>query len=729
MGGACDAGLIDHHASQGSIVCVRGVILALLDTGRDNGGPESALARTLRGDSVRAGSVRGALVQGAWARWKPGWRKPDFAVPHASTHTPFHGPRYAPVPPPQRVAFHADPDHRHAPHPRPADHAAPLPAFLTSRTKARAFPPAPSLAPPFLLHAAPPRITALDARPPHLHGRTGANLAPELACLRGHVDDAVLAAAALRAQQIGVGADRVLIANGDMRESTYLQFFCAAYGAQYSTLKTAQREDCPLNDAQLIEAARAGILPLRNANGLCWTIAPRGVAATRLAALLDAHPGLAPRIQLASTRHFDEFILRIAHDALGEQAANGLASKRPDLSAAPQIADRSWRRKGLRTAKMLALGAVLAAIPKELIGFGGDGLACWFLGFIGLRLVASLIRRPSFPKPARVPDRELPVYTIIAALYRESESVAGLIHALQALDYPAEKLDIKIAIEADDLATRAAIEKLNPPDHIEIIIAPNIGPRTKPKALNCALNFARGSFIVVFDAEDRPEPDQLRKALDAFRQHGDDVVCAQASLCIDNGGDSWLSRMFAAEYAGQFDVFLPGFSAMRLPLPLGGSSNHFRTQALRQAGAWDAYNVTEDADLGLRLARFGFRSVMIGSTTFEEAPARFGAWLRQRTRWLKGWMQIFKKIIFLNFYNVLGIVSIQRDCTLLHNSYSSLSVPKHGFSFSLYQPTECFKPQQVRALPLPRIELGGWLFTRNALPSQSVNAMCKASPD
>lgn len=490
-----------------------------------------------------------------------------------------------------------------------------------------------------MLHAAPPRITALDARPPHLHGRTGANLAPELACLRGHVDNAVLAAAALRAQQIGVGADRVLIANGDVRESTYLQFFCAAYGAQYSTLKTAQREDCPLKDEQLIEAARAGILPIRTDKGLCWTIAPRGVAAKRLAALLDAHPGLAPRIQLASTRHFDEFILRIAHDALGEQAANGLASKRPDLSAAPQIADRSWRRKCLRTAKVLALGAVLAAIPKEMIGFGGDGLACWFLGFIGLRLVASLIRRPTFPKPTRVPDRELPVYTIIAALYRESESVAGLIHALQALDYPAEKLDIKIAIEADDLATRAAIEKLNPPDHIEIIIAPNIGPRTKPKALNCALNFARGSFTVVFDAEDRPEPDQLRKALDAFRQHGDDVVCAQASLCIDNGGDSWLSRMFAAEYAGQFDVFLPGFSAMRLPLPLGGSSNHFRTQALRQAGAWDAYNVTEDADLGLRLARFGFRSVMIGSTTFEEAPARFGAWLRQRTRWLKGWMQ------------------------------------------------------------------------------------------
>ena len=210
---------------------------------------------------------------------------------------------------------------------------------------------------------------------------------------------------------------------------------------------------------------------------------------------------------------------------------------------------------------------------------------------------------------------------------------------IEALDYPREKLDIKIVLEPNDLQTRAAISELGPMPHVQVIIAPNVGPRTKPKALNCALQFARGTFITVFDAEDRPEPNQLREALDAFRSHDDTIACAQASLCIDNTADSWLARMFTAEYAGQFDVFLQGFSSFEMPLPLGGSSNHFRTSVLRKVGGWDPYNVTEDADLGFRMSRFNYRSIMFPSTTYEEAPAKFGAWLRQRSRWMKGWMQ------------------------------------------------------------------------------------------
>ena len=97
--------------------------------------------------------------------------------------------------------------------------------------------------------------------------------------------------------------------------------------------------------------------------------------------------------------------------------------------------------------------------------------------------------------------------------------------------------------------------------------------------------------------------------------------------------------MFAANYAGQFDVFLPGLSAQRLPIPLGGSSNHFRTSILREVGGWDPYNVTEDADLGIRLHRGGYCTAMLPSATREEAPTRFVAWLKQRTRWYKGWMQ------------------------------------------------------------------------------------------
>jgi cellulose synthase/poly-beta-1,6-N-acetylglucosamine synthase-like glycosyltransferase len=178
---------------------------------------------------------------------------------------------------------------------------------------------------------------------------------------------------------------------------------------------------------------------------------------------------------------------------------------------------------------------------------------------------------------------------------------------------------------------------LEPP--FEVIIAPSGGPRTKPKALNAALPFVRGKFVAVFDAEDRPEPDQLRLALEAFVAGDEKLACVQARLTIDNTADSWLTRLFTAEYAGLFDVFLPGLAALRLPLPLGGSSNHFRTDVLRRIGAWDPHNVTEDADLGMRLARFGYQTAVIPSTTYEEAPGRLPAWLRQRTRWFKGWMQ------------------------------------------------------------------------------------------
>jgi Glycosyltransferase like family 2 len=169
----------------------------------------------------------------------------------------------------------------------------------------------------------------------------------------------------------------------------------------------------------------------------------------------------------------------------------------------------------------------------------------------------------------------------------------------------AGKLDVIVAVEADDRDTRLALAARNNRIPITVIPVPAKGPRTKPKALNVGLPFARGTFTVVYDAEDRPEPAQLRSTLQAFRAGSDELACVQARLCIDNTVDSWLARLFTAEYAGQFDVFLPGLAALRLPLPLGGSSNHFHTATLREIGGWDPYNVTEDADLGMRLARFG----------------------------------------------------------------------------------------------------------------------------
>ena len=246
-------------------------------------------------------------------------------------------------------------------------------------------------------------------------------------------------------------------------------------------------------------------------------------------------------------------------------------------------------------------------------------------------------RRHSASKPTH---DAFPVYTIIAPLHREARVVDQLLSAIERLDYPADKLDVIVIVEADEPATRAAITRRRHCIPVTVIPAPPTGPRTKPKVLNIALELARGSFVTIYDAEDRPESNQLRCALQAFQSAGDDLACVQARLCIDSDA-TWLTRYFTAEYAGHFDIFLPKLAAFGLPLPLGGSSNHFRTAVLREIGGWDPCNVTEDADLGIRLARLGYRCGVIESTTYEEAPATVRRWHGQRSRWLKGWMQTF----------------------------------------------------------------------------------------
>ncbi len=193
-------------------------------------------------------------------------------------------------------------------------------------------------------------------------------------------------------------------------------------------------------------------------------------------------------------------------------------------------------------------------------------------------------------------------------------------------------------LEADDLATLEAVQAERLSDRFEVLLAPPGWPRTKPRALNIALRFALGEFLVIYDAEDEPEPGQLREAAETFRSAAASVGCLQARLAIDNEADSWLTRLFALEYAALFDVINPGLARLGLPIALGGTSNHFRVEALRRVNGWDAWNVTEDIDLGIRLARFGYTVGVIGSTTFEEAPHRLRAWLGQRRRWQKGWM-------------------------------------------------------------------------------------------
>ena len=234
-----------------------------------------------------------------------------------------------------------------------------------------------------------------------------------------------------------------------------------------------------------------------------------------------------------------------------------------------------------------------------------------------------------------------PIYTILVPLYREEKSIRRLLRALENIDYPRSRLDIKLVVENDDHVTIAAIKKNAPPQYMEIIRVPFSLPRTKPKACNYAMRYARGEFITIYDAEDDPDPQQLKKALEAFTVHGREMACVQARLNYYNANHNYLTRWFALEYATWFEVVMRGLEGIKSPIPLGGTSNHIRTDVLKEIGGWDAFNVTEDADLGMRLAQHGYYSTTIDSITMEEAPSKLYAWVKQRTRWLKGFMQTY----------------------------------------------------------------------------------------
>lgn len=238
-------------------------------------------------------------------------------------------------------------------------------------------------------------------------------------------------------------------------------------------------------------------------------------------------------------------------------------------------------------------------------------------------------------------DETLPVYSILIPMYHEPETVPQMVAALAALDYPAHKKDVQFLLEADDEATRAAVRRSDLPPGFRVTVVPVSHPRTKPKACNVGLAQARGEYLVIYDAEDRPEPDQLKKAVAAFSQCPPDVVCLQSRLNFYNPRQNLLARWFTAEYSAWFDLSLPGLCALGSVIPLGGTSNHFKTDALREMFGWDAFNVTEDCDLGIRIYRMGYRSRMLHTTTWEEACCNLKFWIRQRTRWIKGYMQTY----------------------------------------------------------------------------------------
>ncbi len=240
---------------------------------------------------------------------------------------------------------------------------------------------------------------------------------------------------------------------------------------------------------------------------------------------------------------------------------------------------------------------------------------------------------------AALKDDELPVYTILIPVYKEASVLPSLLKSIGQLDYPKIKLDVKVLLEQNDEETIDAFIKINPPDFIKGVVVPSSLPKTKPKACNYGLIHAKGEYIVIFDAEDRPDHDQLKKVVAAFNKCPENVICMQAKLNYFNRQQNVLTQWFSSEYSMWFDLFLPGLDARNVPIPLGGTSNHFKKYALLEAGAWDPHNMTEDADLGIRMYKLGYRTKIVDSTTYEEANSDVKNWVRQRSRWVKGYIQ------------------------------------------------------------------------------------------
>ena len=319
-------------------------------------------------------------------------------------------------------------------------------------------------------------------------------------------------------------------------------------------------------------------------------------------------------------------------------AVNYLKVNQPEYSAHRRLTflQMMW----FASAAVIYIAGVFVLPSETTYLITSLGLSMFFLSVVTLRLMCVLSPRAErSARPERARDNELPVYSVLVPLFRETGVVGQLIAALDHLDYPKNLLDIKLILEENDIAMHRVIARMALPAHFEVIVVPAGKPQTKPRALNYALQFARGELLVIYDAEDVPEPDQLRKAVFAFAQGPENLACLQAELTFYNANENWLTRQFTVEYAILFRLILPSLAYENLPLPLGGTSNHFRIKILRDVGAWDPFNVTEDADLGLRLTRLNYRIQVLDSKTFEEANTEFGNWLQQRARWFKGFLQ------------------------------------------------------------------------------------------
>jgi cellulose synthase/poly-beta-1,6-N-acetylglucosamine synthase-like glycosyltransferase len=360
---------------------------------------------------------------------------------------------------------------------------------------------------------------------------------------------------------------------------------------------------------------------------------------------LSQQTDLRIRTYLARRSDLEGFLRRIHQSEYVRAARTELLTRFPD-DCANRVLSAGQRAFFIGLLIVVGIGLVIDAfttaivlVVTSVVVYGAASLYKFILFYEAFGRRREIVVTDE--EVAAIDERDCPIYTILVPLYRETEVLPRLIENLSALDYPKSKLEVLLLAEEDDIETIETIESLDLAPFFNLIVVPDSQPKTKPKACNYGLVQATGKYVVIYDAEDQPDIDQLKKVLVSWSRVDERVVCVQCKLNYFNTGQNLLTRFFATEYALWFDLLLPGLDASGAPIPLGGTSNHFDREVLLEIGAWDPFNVTEDADLGLRLHKDGYKTAMLDSTTLEEANSQLGNWIRQRSRWVKGYFQTY----------------------------------------------------------------------------------------
>ena len=439
----------------------------------------------------------------------------------------------------------------------------------------------------------------------------------------------------------GVHIDQTLASRGHLSEATLVDVISRVWSIERAPMSEVDGTFARQWSGQLYIAENW--MPLRElADGRVLVATARVPDAERSAHISQAL-GRDVLFAAATSAQIWHAILDVFGPQIADQAANELWNRNPVLSA------RTVASLGQKVGLVILLivfvialllwpaATVIALIAITSLVFLAGTVFKFFISLRGARF--DLVERVSESEVDALDDDELPRYTVLVPVFKEANIVAQLVKNLGGIDWPTNRLEVFVLIEESDDETRAAFEASSPPDHFQIITIPAGHPQTKPRACNVGLFFATGDYLVIFDAEDTPEPDQLKKAYISFQRGGEKTVCVQAALNYFNASENVLTRMFSLEYGYWFDYMLSGLDSLDLPIPLGGTSNHFRTEALKSLGGWDPYNVTEDADLGIRASALGYRVGVVNSATMEEANKSIPNFIRQRSRWIKGYMQ------------------------------------------------------------------------------------------